>query len=148
MAAYVVDSSVVIQYLVEDTYSSHTKNFFEHQPSLEELYVPEFCMLECVNVLWKRVRFQGVLEQRALQLVNDLLGLPLSIVDAAEFLQSALRIGLASKLAVYDSVYIAMAVKLNYPLVTVDQVQIKAAVGTGVIVKAITDFLPPTEENT
>jgi predicted nucleic acid-binding protein len=51
-----------------------------------------------------------------------------------------LQIGLAHQLALYDSVYLALAEKLRYPLITVDERQAKAAAALGLILKSITDF--------
>lgn len=42
--------------------------------------------------------------------------------------------------AIYDSIYIALAEKLNYPLITVDQRQAKASQSEGVTLKDIADF--------
>jgi predicted nucleic acid-binding protein len=39
-------------------------------------------------------------------------------------------------------VYIALALKLNYPLITVDERQERAAAAEGVTIKALTDFKP------
>jgi predicted nucleic acid-binding protein len=55
-------------------------------------------------------------------------------------LTRGLQIGLAHQLALYDSVYLALAEKLRYPLITVDERQAKAAAALGLILKSITDF--------
>jgi predicted nucleic acid-binding protein len=47
---------------------------------------------------------------------------------------------LQHQLAVYDAVYIALAVEKEYPLISVDQAQIRAAALEGVILKPVTDF--------
>jgi len=47
---------------------------------------------------------------------------------------------LKHQLAIYDSIYIALAEKLNYPLITVDQKQAKASQAEGVTLKNIADF--------
>jgi len=52
----------------------------------------------------------------------------------------ALEIGLKHQLAIYDSIYIALAEKLNYPLITVDQKQAKASQAEGITLKNIADF--------
>jgi predicted nucleic acid-binding protein len=62
MTDYIVDASVVIQELIEDTYSL--------QARADRLHVPEFCLLECTNVLWKQVRFHGMPGSEAEQLSN------------------------------------------------------------------------------
>lgn len=106
------------------------------------MYIPEFCLIECVNVLWKKVRFQGLLQTNAEQLIDDLLVLPFQIVPVNQLLLQALQIGLTRKLAVYDSLYIALALDLDCPLITVDDIQADAAAQNSVTLKLITDFSP------
>lgn len=60
MTAYVVDASVVTEYLVMGHYTPNAVAFFQQMTGVDQLIVPEFCLLECTNVLWKHVRFQGM----------------------------------------------------------------------------------------
>ena len=108
------------------------------------MQVPEFCLIECVNVVWKHVRFNQMPMHVARQTVQDVRDLPLALVVASEFLPRALEIGIAHGLAIYDSVYIALAENLACPLITVDQRQSSAASTIGVTLKPITDFAPST----
>lgn len=57
-------------------------------------------------------------------------------------LPRALEIGLKHQLAVYDSVYIALAEQLGYSLITDDGKQAAAATAEGITLKPITDFTP------
>ena len=92
------------------------------------------------NVLWKHIRFDGLPQTDATEVVANLLMLPFQIVTVHPLLPTALQIGLRHQLAVYDSLYIALALKVNCPLITVDTRQSNAAAASGVILKAITDF--------
>ncbi|UBF24989.1 type II toxin-antitoxin system VapC family toxin [Kovacikia minuta CCNUW1] len=109
----------------------------------DRLYIPEFCLLECTNVLWKHVRFDGLPQADAVEIITDLLKLPFQIVAVHPLLSRALQIGLTNQLAVYDSLYIALALELDCPLITVDTRQATAAIASGATLKAITDFSPP-----
>lgn len=140
MADYVIDASVVAEYLIIGTYTANATAMFHQLQASSRLLVPEFCRLECVNVIWKHVRFQGMTQSHAEQLVKDLLALPLQNVPVHGLYTQALQIGLKHKLAVYDSVYIALAKHMNYPLITVDQPQIRAALYEGVTLQALADF--------
>ena len=144
MSDYIVDASVVIQHLIADTHTAHVDALFDTVGKTVTLYVPEFCLLECTNVLWKQVRFQGMSPSQAEQLVTDLMALALRvrIVPVTGLLKPGLQIGLAHQLAVYDSVYIALAAKMNHPLITDDVRQANAAAAEGVTVKPLTDFNP------
>lgn len=140
MSNYIVDTSIVVQFLVQDTHTGLVKHLFQTLTQDDELIVPEFCILECTNVLWKYVRFHGVALTTAESLVEDLTGLPLTTYAITDYLKRALVIGVTHQLAVYDSVYIALAEQLGYPLITDDARQATAASAEGVTLKAITDF--------
>ncbi len=140
MRDYIVDASVVIQYLITDTYTSNARTLFNTLTKNDKIHVPEFCLLECTNVLWKQVRFSGMSASDADALVTDLNMLPLNIIPVQFILNRALEIGLQHQLAVYDSAYIALAERLSYPFITVDNRQQQAARAVGITLKLVTDF--------
>lgn len=140
MTDYVIDASIVVQRLIRDTYTEHVKVLFRQLLTGNRLIIPEFCLLECTNVIWKQVRFQGMPQDQADNLVHDLNALPLTIMPVTGLLARGLHIGLIHELAVYDSVYIALAERLRIPLITADERQEKAANAMGVTIKALTDF--------
>ena len=142
MSDYIVDASVVIQRLIRETHTEYVKVLFNQLTAADNLIVPEFCFLECTNVLWKQVRFQGIVQRQAESLVRDLIALPLTVMLVCDLLPRGLQIGLTHQLALYDSVYIALAEKLNYPLITADERQERAASAEGITIKALTDFSP------
>ena len=143
MAIYVLDASVVVQRLVRDSYTSNVQALFHAITKSDDLIVPEFCLLECTNVLWKHVRFFGMPETQAVQLIHDLWALPLRRTAVRRLsLINAIQLGLKYQLAIYDSIYVALAKNLNVPLNTVDQPQIRAAAAEGITLKPITDFIP------
>lgn len=142
MANYVVDTSVVSQYSITQTYTPQARVLVARMYEGDELYVPEFCLLECANVLWKEVRFRGLSQTNAEQILTELLALTFQIVSVSILLPRALQIGLNHQLAVYDSLYIALALDMGFPLITVDDKQLNAATACGVVIKPITDFSP------
>lgn len=141
MNNYIVDASVVVQYLIVDTYTVHARALFLALTENDKIHVPEFCLLECVNVLWKQVRFNSVTLADAKALLEDLQMLPIFVEPASLLLERALEIGVQHQLAVYDSSYIALAERLSYPFITVDQRQAQAASAIGVTLKPVTDFV-------
>jgi predicted nucleic acid-binding protein len=54
MANYIVDASIVIEYLISGPYTSNVQSFFNQVTDADRLIVPEFCLLECTNVMWQR----------------------------------------------------------------------------------------------
>ncbi len=83
MSDYVIDASVVIQHLLNETYTANANALFDEVGQTITVYVPEFCLLECTNVLWKQVRFQGMPASQADQLVTDLMALAMTLVPNA-----------------------------------------------------------------
>src|SRR6266849_1318824 len=131
MAGFAVDATVVISRFVRESYTAQAVALFTRLQAGDRLYVPEFCRLECINVLWKHVRFHGVTRSQATQAIQDLLAVPLTITPAEPVYTRALTIGLDHELAVYDSIYIALAEKHHCPLITLDGPQQRAAVAVG-----------------
>ena len=140
MSRYIVDASIAVQLLIADTHTLETKALFRSIEDGNRLILPEFALLECANVLWKHVRFHGISPVEAENLIKALIGLDVVITPAAGLLPRALEIGLKHQLAVYDSVYIALAEQSGYPLITDDNRQASAAGAEGITLKAITDF--------
>lgn len=139
MATYIIDASVIIDFLITGQYTREADNLLtdlEHQ-----FVVPEFCLTECTNVLWKRVRFSSMPQKQAIILLRDLRHLPLKRAAIKSLLKPASEIGLANQLAVYDSIYIALAQRSDTPLITIDVRQQNAAIALGVPTKLITDFV-------
>jgi predicted nucleic acid-binding protein len=142
MADYILDTTVVISYFIQVPHTANATTLFKQLKANDRLLVPEFSRLECVNVIWKYVRFQNLPQAQAEQNIKDLLALPLKIVPITNVYVQAFQIGLTHQLAIYDAIYIALAKNLTLPLISVDQSQIRAASLEGVIVKPITDFMP------
>jgi len=81
-----------------------------------DLFWPEFG-----NVLWKAVRqgrWSGTAATKALQQMREQ---QLTTVPAADLIEDALAIALASDRTVYDSLYVALAVQSGADLVTADE---------------------------
>ena len=142
MTSYVVDTSIVVQRFIVDRDTPQVRILFSQLKAGVNLVVPEFCLLECANVFWKQVRFQGMPLSEAEYLISDLLAIPFQIELPYDLLRRALQIGTTYQLAVYDSVFIALAQQLDIPLISVDERQVRAAIAQNVTIKLISDFSP------
>ena len=103
-AMYVVDTSVVIQRFVADTYTEEANVLLAGMELGDLLYIPEFCLIESTNVIWKRARFQGLPQTEADYLISQLLALPFQIVSVSNLLPRALRLGLSHELYMIRSI--------------------------------------------
>lgn len=142
--AFVIDPSVLIQGYIQDNQTAYVQTLLKGLTDLVPtvLHTPEFCLLECANILWKQVRFHSITAGSVKQALIRLENTPLVVHSARSLLPRALTIGLDHELAIYDSIYIALAELLVLPLLTVDARQRIAAQKLGVTLKAITDFVP------
>lgn len=111
MSAFVIDASVLIQAYVREPDSARVQTLLANleKPEPDELNVPEFCLLECTNILWKHVRFHNMPVRTVQQALDAMSALPLEIYPVIELLPRALALGLEHQLAIYDLLYIALA---------------------------------------
>jgi predicted nucleic acid-binding protein len=139
---YVLDTSVLIQGYIREPHTNHVLAMLNQltNPDTIVLHTSEFSILECTNILWKKVRFEGMPAETAQKAVRDLTELPITIHLASPYAGDALKIGLAGELAIYDSIYIALAKSLGFSLITADLKQERIAIDNGVIIKPISDF--------
>ena len=96
----VLDPSILIQAYIADTDSARVQTLLaglENDPP-DEFYIPDFCLLECTNILWKRVRFNGMPVAQAKQAVDDLRALSLLIVLQPTFCRVPSKSALYSRL--------------------------------------------------
>lgn len=131
MAEYIVDASVVIEYLITGPHTPHAQAFFNRLTAADRLTVPEFCLLECTNVVWKQVRFNHMPHDNAAELLRLLRTLKLRRAPMKHLLDRTLEIALNNALSAYDSSYIALALHYGYPLISIDQPQMRAAAAEG-----------------
>jgi len=69
---YIVDASVVAEFLITGTYTQNTEAFFKGVLTGDSFTVPELCLSECTNVIWQAVRFRGMPPVLAIQALRDL----------------------------------------------------------------------------
>jgi predicted nucleic acid-binding protein len=139
---YVIDPSALMQGYVQEVFTPNVLALLEQVPDSVELHIPDFCLVECTNVLWKHIRQHGMPREVAQQTMLDLSALLLTVHPASAYLSDALTIGVEQGLAVYDSLYIALADAMEYPLITADGKQERKAMQVGVAIKPLTDFAP------
>jgi predicted nucleic acid-binding protein len=144
MVSYVVDTSVIMHSLIEDRYSKQADALLALPLNTDtQLIVPEFCIAECVNVVWKQVRLFGMERELGDSLLDKIEDLPVDVLLFQPYLRDAYTIGLKHNLAIYDSIYIAIARDMNCPLITVDARQATAAQAEKIALTPITEFAPP-----
>jgi predicted nucleic acid-binding protein len=85
------------------------------------LEAPDLLLIECANILWKKVTLADLNPREAGECWQLLLQAPIQFTSSPDLLDTALRISLDLKHPVYDCVYLALALQLEVPLITADR---------------------------
>lgn len=118
MTKFVVDANVAIKWVLSEIHSEAALRLLD---DAYELLVPDFFFPEIGNILWKRVRRGETTLELAQQDLNVLRGGDLQICPSFPLMPSALEIAARVDQAVYDCVYLALAVTNHCQMVTADE---------------------------
>ena len=86
-----------------------------------EMHAPELFLAESANAIWKSVRRGLRTLDEGVQIFENLMETPVEIHRHRDLLTAALDIALRRGLTVYDSLYVALAVREVLPLFTADR---------------------------
>lgn len=118
-AGLVVDASVAIKWHVPEAHSDAALRLFED--AAPSLHAPDLMFIEANNVAWMKVRKREITEDEARAIGRAVTLHAITVHPGQSLLEPALEIALAAGRTVYDSLYIALAVRLNCRLVTADE---------------------------
>lgn len=130
MASVVVDSSVVIKWLVAEPHSTDARRLLnDYQAGTLTLLAPDLLYAEIGNIVWKKQRFQGMAAADAQLVLDSFRALTFTLTSESVLLAEAYPIAVAHQRTVYDALYVALSVREQCQLVTADQ-KLIAAIGT------------------
>lgn len=130
MAVVVVDSSVVIKWLIPEAYSVEARRLLnDYQTGTLTLLAPDLLPAEIGNIIWKKQRFQGMAIADAQIILDAFRALTFTLTSASVLLADAYAIAVAHQCTVYDALYVALSMREQCNLVTADQ-KLITAVGT------------------
>jgi predicted nucleic acid-binding protein len=113
---WVVDASVAAKWLAPEPDSPWAEALLD-----DELIVPDLLFAEVANILWKK-QLRGDMDIAATQMgARWLLQVPLEVHDSAGLLADALDLALQLRHPAYDCFYLALAQRVDAPLVTADR---------------------------
>ena len=115
-AAAVVDACVAVKWVVEEAGSDTARSL-----SPTRLEAPDLLLIECANILWKKVRLGDLSPRDAAVRLDVLMVAPVKLTAGGELLKSALELALELQHPVYDCMYVALALRRDIPLVTADE---------------------------
>jgi predicted nucleic acid-binding protein len=127
MKSLVIDASVVAAAFLPEEHTVEARKLLRSGCDFQapDLIVPEF-----THVLWKRVTRQEFAVHEALSLLDAFFRIPIRITPSSELAQSALGLAAQTGRTVYDSLYVALAVKLDVPALTADRKLVNALAAT------------------
>jgi predicted nucleic acid-binding protein len=118
VSVFVVDASVVVKWLVPEIHSDAARRLLvvPHQ------YVaPDLLFAETANTIWKKIRREELTPEEGQQLVADIGQIAVETVPCRALAEDAHALANATGRTVYDSMYVALAVRLNTRAITADE---------------------------
>ena len=126
MSTRVIDASVVVKLYFEEEHSEAAEGLVAEA---EGLMAPDFIWAETANVIWKRQRRGDITADAAIDIARQVLALPITVHPSAELVPDALDLAVRYKRTVYDSLYLALALRTKSVLVTGDLRLVNALAG-------------------
>ena len=117
MKAAVVDASVALKWVIEEAHSDRAILLLTY----EALHAPDHWQAEAVNVLWAKLVRGDLSVADAEERMDVLARSPIVGAPISRLMASAFSIAAASRVTIYDSLYAALAQRLEVPLVTADR---------------------------
>jgi predicted nucleic acid-binding protein len=120
----VVDTNVVAYYLLgADVFADEARTVFERTATL---IAPAHWEAELANVVWMAVRHGALSAEQAPVRLGQARRVRIESVATSTLCQAALLRALASGVAVYDTLFVELAVRSRCPLVTFDTAVLRA----------------------
>jgi predicted nucleic acid-binding protein len=125
VSPFVVDASVAVKWFLPakgETLAEEALGLLDQYVREEiDLLVPDLFWVECANVAWKAVRVGRLPLASADAALTALTEYDFPTVPSPSLLSSAFQIATAFQRTIYDSIYVALAVKSKAQLVTADE---------------------------
>lgn len=118
MTQFVVDASVVVKWFVPEVHAEAARSLLREDAVLSS---PDLVRAEVGNVMWKKWR-RGQLSTDTVEgILQDFDSFSLSIETSEPLLRTAWSVARRYDRSFYDGLYVALAERTGYPLVTADR---------------------------
>jgi predicted nucleic acid-binding protein len=125
LRTYVLDASVAVKWatpLVREPFADESIALLKRYRGGEiDFLVPDVFWAEISNVLWKGTRQRRWRKDEAEAFVADMKARDFATISSLTLLSEALRLAFAYDRAVYDCLYVALAVQAKTELITADE---------------------------
>ncbi|WP_426014504.1 type II toxin-antitoxin system VapC family toxin [Caulobacter sp. DWR2-3-1b2] len=112
----VIDASVALKWVLDEPGQSAADALLE-----EDLIAPSLWLLEAASALWRRARRGELQAEEAAEHLSELFNAPVTAIPIEEDLQAAAVLAQRLGHAVYDCLYLALAVRERTRVVTADR---------------------------
>ncbi|HJW94040.1 MAG TPA: type II toxin-antitoxin system VapC family toxin [Thermoanaerobaculia bacterium] len=117
MSLFVVDASVVIKWFVHEIHAADAYRLLTPE---HDFVAPDLLFAEMASILCKKTRNGDLSEREATQVLDDLRSSSLPTVPCRELASAAYSLSIATGRSAYDSMYLALAIRLDTRLITAD----------------------------
>jgi len=117
LSVFVLDASVVLKWFVPEVHSDAARRLLD---APHQYLAPDLLFPEAGNAIWKKVRRGELTAEEAQQLVADLSSVAVETISTRGLVADAYALASATGRSVYDSTYVALAVRLETQLITAD----------------------------
>lgn len=134
-AGYVVDASVIVKWFLHHQEADRDCALALrdlHISGRSTIYIPRLALLEVLNAIRFSPKGDEEAGETALEALQDL-HLEIKPGDV-NVLRKANAIAWAYKITIYDSLYVALAEQVGYPLITADEKMISKLKGHSIVV--------------
>ena len=135
MAAYVVDASVAIKWVIQEAGTEAALRLLGH-----ELIAPDLLVAECANILWRKQRLGEISAREAGLAARLLERAELDLVPMRRLLDRATALAIALDHPAYDAVYLALAETTGRAFVTADLRLARKAAGGAATVMTLAEW--------
>lgn len=117
-----IDANVLLKAYIPEALSDNAASVLQKIEKRQLFPVaPDFIYSELGNVLWKKHRLQELNKQEIGQITKQFMLFPLHTVPSKSVFQLALDISMQHGIAVYDAIYISVAMIYKTRLITADK---------------------------
>ncbi len=125
MTPIVVDASVAVKWCLpaqdEEFVSQAEEILASYRAGRESFLVPDLFWLEVGNALWRAVLKQRIDPEMAGRNFRTISDLKIPTIPSFDLVPHALRLAVTHGGTVYDSVYVALALRAKADLITADE---------------------------
>ncbi len=121
MSVFVVDASVVIKWFVPEIHSDRACRLLSATYQAYQYLAPDLLFPEVGNTIWKKVGLAELTAEDGRRLAADISSIAVETVPTRGLLIDAHALATTTGLTVYDSMYLALAVRLETALITADE---------------------------